>query len=306
MKSLEDTQPGTGRPSRCDVHTCDRARTRRGFIAGLAATVALGSTGVASGQSSSVDGWMSDVENSDGIVDRTGRDEVRVDVGVEANGGAFGFGPAAVRVDPGTTVTWSWTGDGGSHNVVAADGAFASSLQNAPGATFTHTFDTDGVYRYACEPHRNLGMKGVVVVGSATTAAAQSGTTRSKATEQPQAAAGVAGGGGTGGGSGVLATAVGLGLTAVALGSVYLLGWRDRPEPSFRPEAATERAVADTHAGPMYEAEVATAETESVDHDAFDPIGTGTLLAIYFVIIALLWLFMYFVEFLGNGPTVVG
>jgi hypothetical protein len=42
-----------------------------------------------------------------------------------------------------------------------------------------------------------------------------------------------------------------------------------------------------------------------IDHDDFDPVGTLALIMIYFVIIAGLWAFMYFVEFLGNGPTVV-
>lgn len=42
-----------------------------------------------------------------------------------------------------------------------------------------------------------------------------------------------------------------------------------------------------------------------IDHDDFDPVGTLALIMIYFVIIAGLWAFMYFVEFLGNGPTVM-
>lgn len=42
-----------------------------------------------------------------------------------------------------------------------------------------------------------------------------------------------------------------------------------------------------------------------ISHDEFDPIGTLILISIYFVIIGLLWLFMYFVEFLGGGLTVV-
>nr|WP_324761240.1 cytochrome oxidase [Haloarcula sp. GH36] len=55
----------------------------------------------------------------------------------------------------------------------------------------------------------------------------------------------------------------------------------------------------------MYESEVPESETRSVDHDAFDPVGTGLLIALYFLVIAVLWLFMYFVEFLRNGPAVV-
>ncbi len=42
-----------------------------------------------------------------------------------------------------------------------------------------------------------------------------------------------------------------------------------------------------------------------IGHDEYDPIGTLSLIAIYFLIIAFLWVFMYFVEFLGRGPTVV-
>jgi len=42
-----------------------------------------------------------------------------------------------------------------------------------------------------------------------------------------------------------------------------------------------------------------------IGHDEFDPVGTAALVFIYFLIVVGLWLFMYFVEFLGNGPTVV-
>ncbi|MDY6780669.1 MAG: hypothetical protein SV760_09040 [Halobacteria archaeon] len=54
-----------------------------------------------------------------------------------------------------------------------------------------------------------------------------------------------------------------------------------------------------------------TSETDDgkvreIDHDEFDPVGTAVLVALYFVIVALMWIFMYFVEFLGNGPTVIG
>ena len=115
-----------------------------------------------------------------------------------------------------------------------------------------------------------------------------------------------ASGGGTAGGSGLYVTAAALALTALAIGAVYLFSWRDRPEPTFRPATPTEDRIPNRHTGQMYEADVAASETESVDHDAFDPAGTGLLLAMYFAVIAIMWLFMYFVEFLGNGPTVVG
>jgi preprotein translocase subunit SecG len=54
-------------------------------------------------------------------------------------------------------------------------------------------------------------------------------------------------------------------------------------------------------------AEAAFEEPEvELKHDDFDPVGTFTVVLGYFVILVLMWVFMYFVEFLGNGPTVVG
>ena len=43
-----------------------------------------------------------------------------------------------------------------------------------------------------------------------------------------------------------------------------------------------------------------------IGHDEYDPIGTLVLIGIYFLILIAMWFFMYFVEFLGNEPTVVG
>lgn len=42
-----------------------------------------------------------------------------------------------------------------------------------------------------------------------------------------------------------------------------------------------------------------------IGHDEYDPIGTVVLITLYFLIVALMWIFIYFVEFLGGGPTVV-
>ncbi|WP_425492148.1 hypothetical protein [Halovivax limisalsi] len=44
----------------------------------------------------------------------------------------------------------------------------------------------------------------------------------------------------------------------------------------------------------------------SIDHEEFEPVGTLALVALYFAVLSIMWLFTYFVEFLGNGPTVVG
>jgi halocyanin-like protein len=124
-----------------------------------------GSGGDDSGsESMSFDGWFDNVSNYDGVVDETGSSEVTVEVGADGNNGAFAFAPAAVKVSEGTTVVWEWTGEGGSHNVAAEDAEFESETVGEEGHTFSHTFDSAGTYKYACTPHKAMGMKGAIVV----------------------------------------------------------------------------------------------------------------------------------------------
>ncbi|MDL0121827.1 MULTISPECIES: halocyanin domain-containing protein [Halobacterium] len=161
----------------------DSAVTRRRVLQGSAGAgaAAAGIGGFAAGgaaQSASIDDWLGDVSNYDGVRDETGSSEVTVDVGVDANGGAYGFGPAAVRVDPGTTVTFDWVSN--THNVAvesqpdSADWGGVEEINNE-GYTDSHTFETAGVYTYFCSPHRAMGMKGAVVVGDADVGGAASG-----------------------------------------------------------------------------------------------------------------------------------
>lgn len=72
----------------------------------------------------------------------------------------FAFGPAAITVKPGTTVTWTQQ-DEDQHTVTANDGSFASSPL-ITGKTFTHTFTAPGTYQYHCAIHPF--MHGTVVV----------------------------------------------------------------------------------------------------------------------------------------------
>ena len=149
----------------------DGTATRRSFLRGAAAAVgttaaASASVGTTTAQSGPDYGdWFSNTGNFDGTYDYTGKSEVTVYVGTDGNGSNYGFGPAAVRVDPGTKVTWKWTGKGGSHNVEATDGSFKSDMHSDAGATFSHTFETEGTFEYFCRPHKMMGMKGAVVVG---------------------------------------------------------------------------------------------------------------------------------------------
>ncbi len=41
-------------------------------------------------------------------------------------------------------------------------------------------------------------------------------------------------------------------------------------------------------------------------HEEFDPKGTLALILMYFAILVVMWVFMYFIEFLGNDLVVVG
>lgn len=109
--------------------------------------------------------WFDDVPNFDGTVDRTGEDEVTVQVGTGSNG--LAFDPPAIHVDPGTTVVFEWTGEGGAHNVAEAepDERYQSDLTDAAGTTYTVTFESDGISKYVCTPHTAQGMKGAVAVG---------------------------------------------------------------------------------------------------------------------------------------------
>lgn len=159
---------------------------RRTALKAIAGTAALsGASGAAAAQDggngtqteggggSQIDygGWLDDVDNYDGTTeDLRGQNEVTVDVGA---GTGIQFGPPAIQVDPGTTVTWQWTGQGGSHNVVDEGGAFSSELKSEQGATFQQTFDSASLYKYYCEPHRQSGMKAAVAVGNPDPSAGQ-------------------------------------------------------------------------------------------------------------------------------------
>ena len=233
------------------------------------------------------EGWFDDVANYDGTVDERGSDGVSVTVGAQNGDGPYGFGPAAVRVSPGTTVAWEWNGNGGSHNVVGTDGTFESELVADAGHTFSHTFEVPGVYTYYCQPHRALGMKGAIVVGDVGGSGSDGGDSAA------------ASGGGVlpmpGDFQGWFALFAG-GITTVAavavLGGEAYSGYRDI-------SAAKEAAAGGT-------ATEAPAEEHAreVDDD-YDPVGTAALVAGYFVLIGLLWVFMYFVEFL-TGPSIGG
>jgi len=140
---------------------------RRRVLAGIAAAAGspagcLGDGGSSSdGPDADYGDWFDGVDNYDGEVDRTGESETTVLVGADDG---LAFEPAAIRISPGTTVVWEWTGNGGGHNVQAEGGDFESDLVDDEGHTFEHAFTEPALVRYFCEPHRDLGMRGGVRV----------------------------------------------------------------------------------------------------------------------------------------------
>ena len=107
--------------------------------------------------------WLQGARVAEGVEDRTGEAEVTVEVGA---GDGLQYAPAAVRVDPGTTIRWHWTGQGGLHNVAFLNADVSTSLREEEGTEFPHTFDAPGEYRYECTPHSGVGMRGAVIVTS--------------------------------------------------------------------------------------------------------------------------------------------
>src|SRR4051794_15829690 len=86
-------------------------------------------------------------------------------VGVGSGGPVFG--PAAVTVAQGDTVTWQW--QGGQHSVTSTSSEpFDSGAMTA--GTFQHTFNTAGTFTYVCVWHSN--MQGTVTVTPAPAAPA--------------------------------------------------------------------------------------------------------------------------------------
>ena len=63
----------------------------------------------------------------------------------------FAFGPQAITVKAGDSVTWS-NDDGAPHTVTFKDGS-AGAKSLSPGQTFARTFEKPGTYEYFCSFH---------------------------------------------------------------------------------------------------------------------------------------------------------
>jgi halocyanin-like protein len=279
--------------------------TRRAVLGTAAGSVAsLGAVGGVGAQEGTTTGggnvqpdfggWLEGVDGS--VEDARGQSNVTVAVGADGNGGTFAFSPKSLWVDSGTTVTFNWVSDG--HNVVpesvpdAANWEGDAEIVNT-GASYEFTFEEPGIYEYFCEPHRSLGMKGGIAVGD----------------DVPTTEVAPPSGGGGEGGGGIQLPAAdsgGLAITFYALlalaGGLLLTG---EGLSAIRESGGVRGPAPETRGGVTEEA-AETDPVERIGHDAYDPTGTAALIVVYFLILVVMWVFMYFVEFLGNGPTVIG
>ena len=95
----------------------------------------------------------------------TGEVNVPTPTSAVAVGNDF-FNPEDIVITAGTEVTWTWTNTGGISHSVASTGApsFPSSaILTGNGQTYSHQFDTPGVYTYQCAVH-GAAMSGSVTV----------------------------------------------------------------------------------------------------------------------------------------------
>ena len=165
------TEAGTGTTEAATTTaTTDAGPTDEGTTSTTPGTSATATTDGGSGTTvgtGAVEEYLAEATGYDGsIADETGSGSVEIAVGAGENG--YAFDPAAVRVSPSTTITWAWTGEGSAHNVVSKGDGPLDSGEPAIGESVTYeaTLDSPGVYRYYCNPHQSLGMKGAVVVAN--------------------------------------------------------------------------------------------------------------------------------------------
>ena len=111
-------------------------------IAGLATTLVLGMGALGADQKSFVVNAQQKQEAM----------EVKID--------NFSFGPAALTVPVGTTVTWT-NRDDIPHTVVSTDGVFKSKVLDTD-EKFSFTFSKAGSYPYFCSIHPKMTGKVIV------------------------------------------------------------------------------------------------------------------------------------------------
>ena len=70
------------------------------------------------------------------------------------------FSPKKITVTKGTTVVWHWKGPV-PHQLKGKGFSTGAPKTNV---TYRHKFTKKGTYKYVCQIHKALGMKGVIIV----------------------------------------------------------------------------------------------------------------------------------------------
>jgi halocyanin-like protein len=146
---------------------------RRGFVTAIAtAAGATAATEPATAQREvpAFGSYLNDANlYEDGQVnDFRGEEVPTLSVGAGPNG--LSFEPPTIWIDPGTTVDWEWTGEGGAHNVNNFEGPGGLDSGDPvaeAGTTYEYEFTEEdaGITLYRCIPHEPQGMKGAIAVG---------------------------------------------------------------------------------------------------------------------------------------------
>lgn len=79
--------------------------------------------------------------------------------------GSMVFEPAFVKVALGDTVTFTPTQVGAHYSASLLMPAGATAWRGAPDKELKVKIEKEGVYLYACEPHKVMGMVGVIQAG---------------------------------------------------------------------------------------------------------------------------------------------
>ena len=87
------------------------------------------------------------------------------DIVVTVDSTNFRFSPSEITIDEGQTVRFFWSGELLGHNAVEENELFDSG---EPETNVDYLFEfeigSNGTYTYVCEPHKEMGMVGTIIV----------------------------------------------------------------------------------------------------------------------------------------------
>ena len=147
-------------------------RAAGGATVATAATAGAAAPAAAQAEEPDFGAYLDDARGYETTEDLRGEDEVTVEVGAGDDG--LAYDPPTIWIDPGTTVVFEWTGEGGGHNVARFEGTESFGFDDIiadPGVHYEWTAEegdmeeNDGIITYKCSPHEGQGMKGGIAIG---------------------------------------------------------------------------------------------------------------------------------------------